>query len=24
MVELRTYTKVIPFKENRSFRFVVL
>ena len=22
--ELRTYTKVVPFKENSSFRFVVL
>ena len=22
--ELRTYTKVVPFKENCSFRFVVL
>jgi hypothetical protein len=22
--ELRTYAKVIPFKENSSFRFVVL
>jgi len=22
--EFRTYTKVVPFKENSSFRFVVL
>jgi hypothetical protein len=22
--ELKTYTKVVPFKENSSFRFVVL
>ena len=22
--ELRPYTKVVPFKENSSFRFVVL
>jgi hypothetical protein len=22
--ELRTYTKVVPFKEKKSFRFVVL